>query len=621
MREARAADAAAYSGFVTRLREALRQRSEQVLCWYPVAQGYMADIPGGRLLLAILPEYSSLTMIYETRGADGTLERGKRLLSYGKPDKLQRRALELATRGVPGGPTFTGEGWTWDRVSEDGSRRMPVPAGELRISRPDGGIAMLTHDDDSGVELLAIDGEADLERQALTWWQHRRERPLRVVMDGQEASLRSLDVPGLVGYHPVTDEILVALARDGEELALLLVEGLYVRLAAKVTWTEAIAGNPFNVDELLVMMERGVANHGPAANARAEVPAAGFEEQTRVTPSPQTSPVAGVPVPPATCPPGCMPMAEPHRQLCERYFKGLCRRLRGRGARKARELVRLILGRIEWCRSDITGTRQEVHREIERLLERALAGGDRNIRDALDLLVKHALFVEREEGTRCTVLFSQLHDPGSEVMRRIAAEMAPATPPSIADASEDHGAAPGEGEPDGVRPTTVVEVSALVEVPSTGAVVASDVPLAGTSEVVADSPGAAVETVIDGSSAATHRHGLDAVAGVAGHESLSALRVPAATTPPVGSPLSVHVYQALARKAEDPPARMSPSAERRELRDAPIITAKVGKPRTPEAPLRGFTRSTPAPGEAPEPEDEQPRGPGRGKWSDDQGPP
>lgn len=620
MREARAADAAAYSGFVTRLREALKQRSEQVLCWYPAAQGYMADIPGGRLLLAILPEYSSLTMIYETRGADGTVERGQRLLSYGKPDKLQRRALELATRGVPGGPTFTGEGWTWDRVSEDGSRRMPVPAGELRISRPDGGIAMLTHDDDSGVELLAIDGEAVLEGQALMWWQHRTERPLRVVMDGQEAKLRSLDVPGLIGYHSVTDEILVALARDGEELALLLVEGLYVRLAAKVTWEEAIAGGPFNVDGLLLMMERGVANHGPAANARAEVPAAGFEGQTRVTPSPQTSPVAGVPVPPATCPPGCMPMAEPHRRLCERYFKGLCRRLRGRGARKARELVRLILARIDGCRSDITGTRQEVHRELERLLERALAGGDRNIRDALDLLVKQALFVEREEGTRCTVLFSQLHDPGSEVMRRIAAEMAPATPPPIVDASEDHGAAPGKGEPEGVRTTTVAEVSVLVEVPSTGAVVASDVALADTSEVVADSPGSAVET-IDGSSAATHRHGLDAVAGVAGHESSSALRVPAATTPPAGSPPSVHVYQALARKVEEPPVRMIPSTERREFRDAPIIPAKAAKPREPEAPLRGFTRSTPAPGEAPEPEDEQPRGPGRGKWSDDQGPP
>ena len=621
MREARAADAAAYSGLVTQVLVALQQRAKQVLLWQPVAQSYMAEIHGGKLLMAVQPEYASLTVIYETRVENGTVERGRRVVDSGQPDKLQRTALDLATRGVPGGPTFTGEGWTWDRIAEDGSRRMPVPKGELRISRPDAGIATLTHDDDSGVELLAIEGEAALERQALMWWQHRRERPLRVVMNGQEAKLRSLDVPGLIGYHPVTDKSFVALARVGEEFALLLVEGLYVRLAAKVTWNEAIAGNPFNVDELLVMMERGVANHGPAANARAEVPAAGVEIQAGATPDLQRSPVAGVPGPPAACPSGCTPMAEPHRQLCERYFKGLCRRLRGRGARKARELVRLILARIEGCRSDITGTRQEVHRELERLLERALAGGDRNIRDALDLLVKHALFVEREEGTRCTVLFSQLHDPGSEVMRRIAAEMAPATPPPIADASEDHGAAPGEGEAEGVWPTTVAEVSALVEVPSTGAVVASDVPLAGTSEVVADSPGAAVETVIDGASAATHRHGWDAVAGVAGHESLSALRVPAATTPPAGSPASVHVYQALARTVEDPPARMSPSAERREFRDAPIIPAKAAKPRAPEAPLRGFTRSTPAPGEAPEPEDEQPRGPGLGKWSDDQGPP
>ena len=605
MREARAADAAAYSGFVTRLREALKQRSEQVLCWYPVApQGYMADIPGGRLLLAILPEYSSLTMIYETRGADGTVERGRRLLSYGKPDKLQRRALELATRGVPGGPTFTGEGWTWDRVAEDGSRRMPVPAGELRISRPDGGIAMLTHDDDSGVELLAIDGEAVLEGQALMWWQHRTERPLRVVMDGQEASLRSLDVPGLVGYHPVTDEILVALARDGEELALLLVEGLYVRLAAKVTWEEAIAGGPFNVDGLLVMMERGVANHGPAANARAEVPAAGFEGQTRVTPSPQASPVAGVPGPPAACPSGCTPMAEPHRQLCERYFKGLCRRLRGRGARKARELVRLILARIEGCRSDITGTRQEVHRELERLLERALAGGDRNIRDALDLLVKHALFVEREEGTRCTVLFSQLHDPGSEVMRRIAAEMAPATPPPTADASEDHGAAPTGPEPrqedEEAEPT---QAPAMGEVE--GTVVVNGVVAAGPSTVLgedADVPAG----VVDVPAVMAPPSASEAVAVVP--DASPALDGAADATAPgsedgdASSSASVHVYQALASKAPVPLVPMGFSIERGEFL------------RPPDVPLGGFTRPSPTTGEQRDPARDPPSAPGRPMW-------
>ena len=593
MREARAADAAAYSGLVTQVLVALQQRAKQVLMWQPVAQSYMAEIHGGKLLMAVQPEYASLTVIYETRVENGTVERGRRVVDSGQPDKLQRTALDLATRGVPGGPTFTGEGWTWDRIAEDGSRRMPVPKGELRISRPDAGIATLTHDDDSGVELLAIEGEAVLERQALMWWQHRRERPLRVVMNGQEAKLRSLDVPGLIGYHPVTDKSFVALARVGEEFALLLVEGLYVRLAAKVTWNEAIAGNPFNVDELLLMMERGVANHGPAANVRAEVPAAGVEIQAGATRDLQPSPVAGVPGPPAACPSGCTPMAEPHRQLCERYFKGLCRRLRGRGARKARELVRLILARIEGCRSDITGTRQEVHRELERLLERALAGGDRNIRDALDLLVKHALFVEREEGTRCTVLFSQLHDPGSEVMRRIAAAMAPATPPPTAEASEDHGADAGEGERGRMEPVQEGEEGQPINAGNGGAADVDAVELvpaevSSTSDVVAE------VAVATGLSPA-----LDVVVDITepvGEESTSLRPLTPLPRPDTArSSASIHVYQALARTFSDP-------VDRSESRQAPIITTKVEKPRGPDTTLRGFTRFVPASGVPPDPE-------------------
>lgn len=598
MREVRAADVGTYSGVITQLRAALTQRSAGVLEWHRVSQGYLADIPEGKLLLAIFPEYASLTMIYESRVENGegvprTVERGRRVVGVGRPDRLQRIAFELATRGVPGGPTFTGEGWNWDRVVEDGSRRMAVPQGELRISRADAGTATLTHDDDSGVELLAIEGEAILERQALTWWQHRTERPLRVVVNGQVANLRSLEVAGLIGYHPVTDNSFVALARAGEEFALLFVEGCYARLAARITWDEAIAGKPFNVDELLVMMERSAANHGPAANAGAEVsPAAGAEVQARATPEPQASPVPGVPGPRASWPPGCTPMAEPHRRLCERYFKWLCGRLRGRGARKAREMVRLILAMLESCRSDITGTRQEVHRELERVLERALAGGDRNIRDALDLLVKHALFVEREEGTRCTVRFSQLHDPGSELMRRIAAEMAPATPPArpTAGVAEDRSAEAGEGASTGPEaeeePRThapaagdVGMVADAVDAVTALAVpgVVDDAPAAAlskASEVVADVPAAAVLA------SASDRIADDSVDTTA----------PAREQSNAGLPASVQVYEALVRKDPDPPAPTYPSAQRGAGRDAPIITTKGGKPKAPETPLLGFTR-------------------------------
>ena len=611
MREVRAADVGTYSGVITQLRAALTQRSAGVLEWHRVSQGYLADIPEGKLLLAIFPEYASLTMIYESRVENGegvprTVERGRRVVGVGRPDRLQRIAFELATRGVPGGPTFTGEGWNWDRVVEDGSRRMAVPQGELRISRADAGTATLTHDDDSGVELLAIEGEAILERQALTWWQHRTERPLRVVVNGQVANLRSLEVAGLIGYHPVTDNSFVALARAGEEFALLFVEGCYARLAARITWDEAIAGKPFNVDELLLMMERSAANHGPAANAGAEVsPAAGAEVQARVTPEPQASPVAGVPGTRASCPPGCTPMAEPHLRLCERYFKRLCGSLRGRGARKARELVRLILAMLEGCRSDITGTRQEVHRELERVLGRELAGGDRNIRDALDLLVKHALFVEREEGTRCTVLFSQLHDPESELMRRIAAKMAPPTPPARPTAAvpEGRSAEPGEGGstgPEAEQERRIHAPAAGAGGVGVGADVVGAVKALAVPGLVVDAPAAALanasEVVVEVPAVTALTSASDRVA----EDSVDTM-APAREESNAGLPASVQVYEALVRKLPDPAAQAYPSAQRGAARDVPIITTKGGKPKAPETPLLGFTRLVPGSGDRGEP--------------------
>jgi hypothetical protein len=173
-------------------------------------------------------------------------------------------------------------------------------------------------------------------------------------------------------------------------------------------------------------------------------------------------------------------MSAPQRELCQRYLKRLHRRLRGRGARKARQLVLLILEAIEWCRHDLTGTRQEVNSALEQVLEQErllrgcharcpLPGGDRNIRDAMDLLVKRSLFAHLEDpqdATRCTFVLSQFHDPDSKLMRSIAADEAAeqaaagvggehagallAPPPSgITDAIEDRGlagpdSAPGE---------------------------------------------------------------------------------------------------------------------------------------------------------------------------------
>lgn len=181
-------------------------------------------------------------------------------------------------------------------------------------------------------------------------------------------------MPGLIGYYPVTDNRFVALVRDGDAFALLDVEGCYPRLFVRISWDQALSGEPFNVDELLAAARRGAANHGPAANeefgntqpveteAYRRVPAPPIATASRATPEEVGTRLC------TPCPPGHTPMSEPHRALCQRYLKRLYRRLRGRGGRKARELVLILPEALEWCRRDITGTRQEVHGELERVL-------------------------------------------------------------------------------------------------------------------------------------------------------------------------------------------------------------------------------------------------------------
>ena len=471
-----------YVGPINRLQEALRRRANWVMDWHKGPQDSLVDIVGGKLLLSHFPHYTKLTVIFETtsEAEDGprTTERGRRVAGAGPIARMYAIAHDLATYGIRGGPAFTDGPWVWERIEEDSWQHMLVPDGELRLSSPDrpDGICSLIHDGGSYIELLAVAPEADLERAACVCWEKRRIKPLQVIVEGKAANMRSLDeVPSLIGYYPVTDNCFVALVRSEAELALCYVEGMCCR-GVKVSWERALSGEPFNVDELLRSgggpTNHGSANHGPAAN-EFTAPASPSEDPSPPGPQASAPDVSGAR---ASCPPGCTPMSEPHRALCRRYIKRLHRRLRGRGGRKARQLVLLILEAIEWCRHDLTGTRQEVNSALEQTLKQRLPGGDRNIRDAIDLLIKHALFAipeDPQDAKRCTLVLSQFHDLDSELMRRIAAEDAA----EQATADGMHAAAPsssttadsGPADAAPVEPQSMVPAPAAPSAaPSTG---------------------------------------------------------------------------------------------------------------------------------------------------------
>jgi hypothetical protein len=229
--------------------------------------------------------------------------------------------------------------------------------------------------------------------------------PGRLWTGGWRTCARSKSMASLIGYHPVTDNTFVALVRAEDErrpLAVLRGRGLPVPHVVKVSWERALSGEPFNVDELLSAGRKRARERWPRGNNEAFTETAAQDRPA--APGPEAR-APGVSKARASCPPGCTPMSEPQRALCRRYIKRLHRRLRGRGARKARQLVLLILEAIEWCRHDLTGTRQEVNSALEQVLGHHLPGGDRNIRDAMDLLVKYSLFAHLRGPPGCDALY------------------------------------------------------------------------------------------------------------------------------------------------------------------------------------------------------------------------
>lgn len=457
------------SAVVQELQQRLYERA-QPLVWHTTAQGLAADIAEGELLLTEFPEVGAwqLSVVFHaapSSDAPGAapVERGRRVLGWGCPARMQQRALELALRGVPGGPAYRDGPLVWHAIAHDGSRRMAVSSGELRISPLESELCILTHEDGSKVELLSIGTLAELERQAFPMCLTRAGRPLRIRVRGRRVNLRSIDVPGVLGYYELQDGSLIALVLVHGDISLLQVRGAVHRVLARLSWSDLMFGEPIEVRPAS-QPEQGSARHcsvrsiaggvgmvdQPFAAEPRDIPGRAFMPEGRVansrpprdleTGGPDGAPVQGAPrvlagepvLTPANPRPLDVytPMNDRHRELCRRYFRRLHLRLRGRGARKARVLVLLMLEALDRCREDITGTRLEVYACLERMLAQRLTGGPRNVRDCLDLLMCNSPFARPEPGKRCTLLFGQLHDPDSELMRFILDE----------DAREEHSA-------------------------------------------------------------------------------------------------------------------------------------------------------------------------------------
>lgn len=415
------------------LQRALDRRAHG-LQWRPTAQGLAADVLEGTLLLTQLSGTSAWKLTAAFQGkptADGpeaaSTERGRRVIGWGALGRMQQRAHELAMRGVPGGPAYVGGDLSWYAIEHDQSLRMAVPDGELCISPLEGDLWALTHEDVHGVTFLDCGVRSELMNQAVPLCLTRGARPLQIRMNGSRVNLRSIGVPGVLGYHALRSGALVILALVEGHILLLEARGVFHRVLARLFWTDLQFGEPVEVRHA-----RGEARIGDGPSPAMRVLSGGVrtaELATAVTeaavaePAAQDGPAASSQSSIAPDDPTVhAPMNERHRALCQRYFRRLHQQLRGPGARKARAIVLLLVERLERCREDITGPRTEVHAQLALLLGRPLPGGSRNARDCLDLLMHSSLFARPGPDKQCTLLFGQLHDPDSELMRLIAAE-------------------------------------------------------------------------------------------------------------------------------------------------------------------------------------------------------
>lgn len=476
-----AADPAA--GVLREFQDRLAERLEILLDWVVAgATNRLARLPDCELALTKLPIGYKLTAIF--MGADlgeeaapEPVERGRRVLKYGSCLDLQEHALTLARCGIAGGPTYDDGPVRWALVTHDRSLRTAVPGGELRVNpllQRASNVAptaddpyMLMFEDEQRVYPLEIGNAASLRETALATWNIQEARqPLRVLLNGQCVYLRSADVPGVLGYHAVTRRTFIVLAWVDGEIGLYYVDGYRFARLARLTVNDLRHGEAPDVDALLrAQAQRGAANEGPVVFTDVppdDGPHDHVAEDHASADAPSTTPPPGGPAPR----PGAAAMDSWHRELCERHLRRLHATMRGRGARKARELLPLILLCLERCRDDLRGSRTDVHAMLAQVLACTLSGGNRNVRDCLDLLARHSpLFVK--DGTDYAILFAQLHDPGSELIRRLGKLETPAVEQASphAPASTPSAPAPPSTQHDASDPRPVPTTANNLNVP------------------------------------------------------------------------------------------------------------------------------------------------------------
>jgi hypothetical protein len=151
---------------------------------------------------------------------------GRRLLTHGSREHVERYALDVAAHGPPGGPEFRGEERVW-RGGDDGTLHAPTVNGEFRLMPLVGGQHLLVFArNDVGVFVLGIGESAELQRTADDRLQGFRGGAITLDVGPERIPLRGITAAGVLGYVDSFDGARLLLGHlGGEQFGLFYVRG------------------------------------------------------------------------------------------------------------------------------------------------------------------------------------------------------------------------------------------------------------------------------------------------------------------------------------------------------------------------------------------------------------
>ena len=151
---------------------------------------------------------------------------GRRLLTHGSREHVERYALDVAAHGPPGGPEFRGEEMVWRR-SSDGTLHTPTVGGEFRLMPLPGGQHLLVFArNDVGMSVLGIGDAEELQRTADDRLRDHRGGAITLDVGYERISLRGITAAGVLGYVDSFDGAQLLLGHlAGKQFGLFYVRG------------------------------------------------------------------------------------------------------------------------------------------------------------------------------------------------------------------------------------------------------------------------------------------------------------------------------------------------------------------------------------------------------------